>query len=203
MKKCLALPLQAVSTEICLVPKWLLSRLEAVGEPIAVLADSKLSGNILSDEEIIYYLNGIDSILQQSMLYRLWSEGLPVWYVQKGEFKAPSVVMELLTSAAQVQRHELQSKYRSEFPDTFGHIVMGHYLRGPDSDTDLTGEWHVCYDVKAVGSNIYVSYEVKAGPSLPHADRDFSKRLLKALSPFADRNALRASKLYASIISDC
>lgn len=203
MKKCMSLPLGQVNADICIVPQWLLGRLEAVGEPLTVLADSKLTGNILSDEEIIYYLNGVESILQERTLHRLWTEGLEVWYVQAGSPVAPCAVMDLLATTAKVHKHELQNIYRVDNPQRFGHIVMGHYLRGPDSSIDLTGDWHVCYDVKPVGQSIYITYEVKAGPRLPHADRDFCKSLLTALSPYADRNALRASKLYAGVLDNC
>lgn len=210
MKNCITQPLSSVSANVCIVPKWLLDRLDAVGEPLSILTDSKASGNILSDEEIIYYLNGMHAIFTLPELFRLWSEGLDVLYVTKHDvFRdgvptpvAPNVVMELLATSAEVQKAKLLSKYRTDYPTRFEHIVIGHYLRGPDSDVDLTSAWYVSYDVKATCGNIYVSYEVKAGNRLPQAERDYRKKLLTALSPYADRNALRASSLYASLISN-
>lgn len=201
MNQCTSMPLSHVSADICIVPKWLLQRLENEGEPFKVLADPKKSANILSDEEIIYYLNGIESILQQPELYRLFEENLGVWYVLTGQPQMPNDIFALLQDAARIQKRELMTKYRDENPERSGHIVMGHYLRGPDSSIDLLDAWHTCFEAVNIQGAVYVTYEVKAGHRLPHADRDFCRQLLKVLEPYADRSKLRASRLYATAMA--
>lgn len=199
MNKISTMPLKDVSADVCVVPKWLLTRLQDAGRPIEVLADSKVSANILSDEEIIYYLNGMECVLSLNVLMTLFSEGLDVWYVAKGNYVPPSAIFKLLEATARLNRTEVTKRYRQEFPKDFGHIVMGYYLRGPDSDVDLTEPWHVEFDAINVGRDIYITWEVKSGASLPHTDDLFCKDILKALEPFTDRNALRHTDFYARL----
>jgi len=194
-------PLANISAEVCIVPKWLLTRLQSVGEPLTVLADSKKSANILSDEEIIYYINGVNQVLTLPVLGRLFNEGLGLWYVMKGNFSPPAAIFELLISAAELSYKELSAKYMKEYPEHFGHIVMGYYLRGPDSDVNLEAEWHVDFDAINVGKNIYITWEVKSGARLPHTESNICKKILMALEPYADRNALRQSSFYAKTVT--
>lgn len=200
MNKSQAAPLSRVSANIHLVPDWLYRRLKSEGQPVSILADAEKSANILSDEDIIYYLNGIGSILSQRTILDLFCDGLGVCYVVKGCFQAPNTVIDLLETVAHVQMTELQRHYKEKYPERFGHIVMGHYLRGPDSDVDLTGSFHATFDVIPEGGDIYVTYGLKAGHRLPHAERDFCKTLLKAIEPYTPRENLRASGLYRRAI---